>query len=248
MAQPDIDTVLGWRGRTIVDRDGEKIGKFDEIYLDAATDRPEWAQVKMGLLGRERALVPLAGAEEAGDDLRVPIEKAAVEAGPDIDPEAELSQEQEAELYRHYGIDFRDEESDTVMPSGESEGGAGVGGGGADREAAGAGAEAGGADRDAGGAAVEPPGADREAAGAGAEARGGPAEGGAEVTRSEEEVHTGVESRPLERVRLKKYVVTEHVTKTVPVQREELRLEREPVEGEPGEAAGDPAPRPREPR
>jgi hypothetical protein len=59
-------------------------------------------------------------------------------------------------------------------------------------------------------------------------------EGGA-VVRSEEEVDVHPEARPRERVRLKKYVVTEHVTKTVPVRREKLAVEREPVGDEPAE-------------
>jgi stress response protein YsnF len=50
------------------------------------------------------------------------------------------------------------------------------------------------------------------------------------MTRSEEEVTIKPQARPRERVRLKKYVVTEPVTKTVPVRREEIRVERVPVE------------------
>jgi uncharacterized protein (TIGR02271 family) len=49
------------------------------------------------------------------------------------------------------------------------------------------------------------------------------------MTRSEEELHVGTERREAGRVRLRKYVVTEDVTKTVPVQREEVRVEREPI-------------------
>jgi uncharacterized protein (TIGR02271 family) len=49
------------------------------------------------------------------------------------------------------------------------------------------------------------------------------------MTRSEEEVRVGVERREAGRVRLRKYVVTEQVQKTVPVQREEVRIEREPI-------------------
>jgi uncharacterized protein (TIGR02271 family) len=49
------------------------------------------------------------------------------------------------------------------------------------------------------------------------------------MTRSEEELHVGTEQRERGRARLRKYVVTEEVQKTVPVQREELRVEREPI-------------------
>jgi uncharacterized protein (TIGR02271 family) len=49
------------------------------------------------------------------------------------------------------------------------------------------------------------------------------------MTRSEEELHVGKTQRETGRVRLRKHVVTEHVTKTVPVQREEIHVEREPI-------------------
>ena len=49
------------------------------------------------------------------------------------------------------------------------------------------------------------------------------------MTRSEEQLHVGTERVQTGRARLRKYVVTEHQTVTVPVSREEVRLEREPV-------------------
>jgi uncharacterized protein (TIGR02271 family) len=49
------------------------------------------------------------------------------------------------------------------------------------------------------------------------------------MTRSEEELRVGTERREAGRARLRKYVVTEEVTKRVPVQREEVRIEREPI-------------------
>jgi uncharacterized protein (TIGR02271 family) len=49
------------------------------------------------------------------------------------------------------------------------------------------------------------------------------------MTRSEEELQVGTRQREAGRARLRKYVVTEMVTKTVPVQREEVRIEREPI-------------------
>ncbi|KRF04418.1 photosystem reaction center subunit H [Nocardioides sp. Soil777] len=49
------------------------------------------------------------------------------------------------------------------------------------------------------------------------------------MTRSEEQVRVGTETRETGRVRLRKYVVTENVTQTVPVSHEEVRLEREPI-------------------
>jgi uncharacterized protein (TIGR02271 family) len=49
------------------------------------------------------------------------------------------------------------------------------------------------------------------------------------MTRSEEELRIGTRQREAGRARLRKYVVTEMVTKTVPVEHEEVRIEREPI-------------------
>ena len=52
----------------------------------------------------------------------------------------------------------------------------------------------------------------------------------------------GTERREASRARLRKYVVTENVTQTVPVQREEVRLEREPItDANVGDATSGPA-------
>jgi uncharacterized protein (TIGR02271 family) len=62
------------------------------------------------------------------------------------------------------------------------------------------------------------------------------------MTRSEEEVRVGTQTEARGKARLRKYVVTENVTKTVPVQREEVRLEREPItDANRGEALDGPA-------
>ncbi len=49
------------------------------------------------------------------------------------------------------------------------------------------------------------------------------------MTRSEEQLHVGTEKQATGRARLRKYVTTENVTKTIPVEREEVRIEREPI-------------------
>jgi uncharacterized protein (TIGR02271 family) len=49
------------------------------------------------------------------------------------------------------------------------------------------------------------------------------------MTRSEEELSVGKTQRETGRARLRKYVVTDEVQQTVPVQREEVRVEREPI-------------------
>ena len=62
------------------------------------------------------------------------------------------------------------------------------------------------------------------------------------MTVSEERLRVGTEQREAGRARLRKYVVTENVTQTVPVQREEVRIEREPItDGNVGDAVSGPA-------
>src|SRR3954469_19047432 len=100
------EDVLSWRGLDMVDADGDKIGKIDEIYLDADTNEPEWAVVTTGLFGTKQTFVPIQDASSTGDGVRVPFEKAQVKDAPKIDPDGRLSQEEERELYQHYGRDW----------------------------------------------------------------------------------------------------------------------------------------------
>jgi sporulation protein YlmC with PRC-barrel domain len=119
MPLPDIDTALDWRGRTVVDRQGEKIGKFDEIYLDEETSKPEWAAVTTGLFGRKQTFVPLNEAHLAGEEVQVPFDQEQVKSAPSVDPEDQLSQDEERRLYEHYGLGYSRSESGTVLPQGQ---------------------------------------------------------------------------------------------------------------------------------
>ncbi len=164
-ALPDIDTAMSWRGRTVQDRDGNELGTLSELYLDSE-QRPAWASVKRGLLRGRSTIVPLDGATEEGDDLRLPHDQARFDDAPDVDPDVELTEEQERLLHEHYGRDW-------APPSGE--------------------------------------------------------ETDTAMTRSEEEVEFSTRpTQRAERVRLKKVLVEDEVTRTVPVRREEIRLETDP--------------------
>ena len=103
MDGPDIDTALAWRGRTVRDPAGEKLGTLSELYLHGESDRPAWAGVKRGLLSGCPTIVPLGGIREQDDDLVVPHDRELVESAPDVDPDVELSEEQERLLEAHYG-------------------------------------------------------------------------------------------------------------------------------------------------
>ena len=66
------------------------------------------------------------------------------------------------------------------------------------------------------------------------------------MTRSEEQLRVGTETREAGRARLRKHVVTEHQQVTVPVSHEEVTLEREPItDANRGDAYDGPATSPR---
>jgi uncharacterized protein (TIGR02271 family) len=175
MINRDLITTL--RGNVVIDEDGDKIGNLEEIYLDQDTDQPEWALVSASALGGSK-FVPLKNANTEGDNLRVAYDEDKVKGAPKMSADGELSQQEEAELYSYYGLDYSEYGSNSGLPEGEA-----------------------------------------GTAGASGDA----------MTRSEEEVSVGKSTQERGRARLRKYVTTENVQTTVPVQREEVRLEREPI-------------------
>jgi uncharacterized protein (TIGR02271 family) len=206
ISQNDIDVILSGRS-TVLDTQGAKIGSAGQVYLDDQTGEPSWVTVKTGLFGTSESFVPLQNASLAGDDVSVAYTKDQVKDAPRIEADGNLSPEEEDRLYRHYGL---------TNPSGQ-----------------------GTADNTAGTTAGTTTGTTTGMTGTGrtdrSEARGtvgrdtsGPTTDDA-MTRSEEQLHVGKERREVGKARLRKYVVTENVTKTVPVQHEEVRVTREPI-------------------
>ena len=195
---PDIDTVRGWQGRTMVDGDGDRIGSIEGIYADDQSGEPEWALVKTGLFGTKSTFVPIVQASERNGDVQVPYDKQLIKDAPRVEADQHLSEAEEQQLWRHYGLDYGAGEAGTAaqrQPDTEE----------VDRPVgAGAGGSRSGVDT----------------AGRGVDEA---------MTRSEEELRVGTETRERGRVRLRKYVTTETQQVTVPVQREEVRVEREPV-------------------
>jgi hypothetical protein len=96
-----------WRGRNLIDRDGGKIGKLEDVYVDTETDEELFGTVKEGLLSRHLTFVPLRGATADPDGLHVGVFKKEVKGAPNIDTHGELSREGESALYAHYGLDYR---------------------------------------------------------------------------------------------------------------------------------------------
>jgi uncharacterized protein (TIGR02271 family) len=190
------DQLLQQRGQDLYDNSGDKIGKIEEIYLDADSGQPEWALVNTGMFGTKSSFVPLRDASDNGGSVSVPYDKAQVKDAPKMDPDGELSRTEEDELYSHYGIGSgtTGETTDTTTGTADRDVDSGTG----------------------------------DASGTVGHDTSGPTTDDA-MTRSEEELKVGTTQRESGRARLRKYVVTEEVSQTVPVTREEVRIEREPI-------------------
>jgi PRC-barrel domain protein len=107
MAAFDPATLDRWRALAIVDRDGTTVGTVSEFYLDRETGHPTWALVNTGLFGATRTFVPLVHATEISDGLQVPYEKNHIKDAPRVDPHDELTPDEEATLFGHYGVEYQ---------------------------------------------------------------------------------------------------------------------------------------------
>jgi uncharacterized protein (TIGR02271 family) len=184
---------------TVVDSTGDKIGDVGQVYLNDETGQPEWVTVSTGLFGRNQSFAPVYGSQLAGNTLTLAVTKATVKNAPNVDPDGHTDDNEQQALYDYYAGNL----------------GGGQTGGAQYTETAGTSA---GRVADTGRHAEA--GADTErAASAGADA----------MTRSEERVSVDTEQVETGRARLRKYIVTENVTQTVPVSREEVRVERVPI-------------------
>ncbi|MDP9986711.1 YsnF/AvaK domain-containing protein [Arthrobacter sp. FW306-05-C] len=209
------------KGGNVVGSDGSKIGSLGQLYADDDTGEPTWVTVKTGLFGTSESFVPVEGAHEQGEDLVVPYSKEHVKDAPRVDADGHLSPEEEDRLYTYY--DRNGARTYTEATSGYSASDVASSGTRTDADLQGD------ADLNAGtptaGIRSE---RDTESRGAVGHDTSGPTTDDA-MTRSEEQLHVGTEREATGRARLRKYVTTENVTKTIPVEREEVRIEREPI-------------------
>ena len=199
--------------------DGEKIGTVEHFFTDDRTGAPTWVAVSTGLFGTRHSVVPATDATFADGSVRLPVTKDAVRTAPSVSDQ-HLAPEDEALLRQHYRLDAAGmpQSPDDVtthdlsrLPT--------------DAEASSLHQDTLDTDRAATRgetvpvAAVPPP----------------PAEG--VMTRSEEQLRVTLQRYAAKRVRVVKYVVTEEVTVTVPVRREEIRIEEVPLDADASTAA-----------
>ena len=76
--------VAEWHGKMLVDRDGERIGKLQDVYVDVENDEPQFATVKEGFIGRHLTFVPLGGITVGPDELQVGVSKEQIKSAPNI--------------------------------------------------------------------------------------------------------------------------------------------------------------------
>jgi len=198
-------------GTTAYGADGEPLGAVGHFLADDRTGRPTWAALRPDPSGPRVVVVPVAGARFADGGLRVPVRRALVDGAPPITTAEHLDPEEERVLRHYYGVEE--------------------------------GRDSGLRQEDVGPTAapftVPDPAATSDVPAA-APAPAAAASDGA-MTRSEEQLRVRSEQVATTRVRLVKYVVTEEVQVTVPLRREEVRLEELPVDAPdpgPGESIG----------
>jgi uncharacterized protein (TIGR02271 family) len=201
-----IDQARTLQGKTMIGADGEKLGSIDTLYADREDGHPTFATVNTGMFGSKTSFVPLEKAEVRGDDLVVPYSKDQVKDAPGVDPDAELSPEEEDRLYTHYGV------GGTTATTGTTTGTTGTR-----------------TDTDT-----------RTDRGAGYDTSGPTTDDA--MTRSEEHLQVGTQKTEAGRARLRKYVTTENETVQVPVSKERVTVDREPItDGNVGRATDGPA-------
>lgn len=103
ITREDIDNLLSNNGK-VIDCTGTKIGSVEQVYLDDQNGAASWVTVKTGLFGTSEFFAPLKGARMHGDDVLVQCTKAQLKASPRMDPDGDLSAEEENELNQHYNL------------------------------------------------------------------------------------------------------------------------------------------------
>lgn len=195
MISTDDAQALLTNGGSVLDGDGDKIGKVGQVFLDETSGEPAWVTAKTGMFGGAESFVPLRDARMTGDDVCVPFDKSRVKDAPRVeDSDGHLTPDEEAELFAFYAPDQPLAEQDPGAPQGP----------------------------------VSTDSADTST-GPVRDASDGDAE--LTMTRSEESLRLDKQTETIGKARLRKYIVTENVTQTVPVSHEEVRIEREPIGG-----------------
>jgi uncharacterized protein (TIGR02271 family) len=208
-----------YEGYEVYDRNGEKIGKVDDLFVDES-DQPEYLGVKMGFLGLEgTSLIPweLTRVNGEGHRIEVSVDKAQVKEGPSFNDDRDITPEYEEQVYSHYGLQRAQTSGDRGSYGeyyGDEPGHVGPGMREGDTET---GEFRGHSEDDEG---VNQSGtSDLED------------EDELRVQRTEEELRAGTREREAGALNVRKRVRTDREQISVPTRHEEVSVERVPVEG-----------------
>lgn len=222
---------------TAYDKNGEKLGDVNEVFVDDQSGQPTFVEVNHGLFGMNSSLVPLRGHDFSGDDLKLGFSKDRIKDAPEFDSDKPLTPEAQSDIFKHYGLDnardvtdYKDSNLDSkrdVQAGADEDHNLTAGAGAAGAGAAGAHADEKKADTHTTDAA-----ATERKAGVADDAAAARTNNDGELIRSEEQLNVNKERVATGEARLRKYVVTDTESVEVPVEREEVRVERTPINAE----------------
>jgi len=188
-------------GGTAYGVDGDKLGTVEAFFADDRTGTPTWVAVSTGLFGTRHSVVPVTDATFTDGALHLPVSADAVKSAPPMAGE-HLDPADEEALRRHYGL------GGPQPVAAPPENTAPLGD-------------------------TAPPTVEIASPVAAPPETPAPAQSsatGGGMTRSEEQLRVGTERVAATRMRLVKYVITEDVQITVPIRREEIRVEEVPFD------------------
>jgi uncharacterized protein (TIGR02271 family) len=202
----DIDAI----GKAkVIDRDGDRVGSVGQVYVSDDGAQPLFVTVHTGLFGTNESFVPLQGADFRNGELHVAYDKATIKDAPNVDADGAISDDEQGTIFDYYDGRAGGSASGTGnVPAGISDTGTGT---------------TGRFDADSTGTTGR-----FDADGTVGHDTSGPTTDDA-MTRSEQRLNVGTQKLESGRVKLRKHVVSEQQTVTVPVTHEEVRIEREPI-------------------
>jgi uncharacterized protein (TIGR02271 family) len=212
-------------GYEVYDRNRQRIGEVEALFLDE-NDQPEYIGVAMGVLGTQSTLIPMgiATVDEEVGRIVVLADKETVMGGPTFDEDREFTSEYDDRVRSYYGLGSgaRNEDRGTYIAYGEETPSA------TGPNAAGRGMSRG----DTEGRGIRERGIRGEGGASDRSSSSGlEHEGEVRIQRSEEELRVGTRKREAKAVKVRKRIVTERQRMSVPKVREEVTVERVPVEG-----------------
>jgi PRC-barrel domain len=103
----EATNIREWRGRDVVDAQGQKIGELEAIYVDTVSDLPSFGTVTVGIPTRRRLVfVPLDHATVGPGYVKVIYDKKQVKDAPSIGTDDELPTGDEEPIFKHYGLAY----------------------------------------------------------------------------------------------------------------------------------------------